>query len=137
LTLLLLRAAVVSVMLTAPFVLAALSYGKAEGMIWLMFPVVLFIPVVLGSVLLLAPLEALVTKVGLNPNIALPIFGALVGVVVVAVALSNSKNPKVMSQLLAGEPTMVGAAAGIILLGAVVGGAWRLSLWVVKSLNWA
>ena len=136
-SLLLLRAAVISLMLTAPFVLAALSYGKAEGMIWLMFPVILFIPVLLGSLILLAPFEAVVTKMGLSANIALPIFGAVVGAVVVAVALYSSKNPKVVPELLGGDPAMVGAAAGIVLLGAVVGGAWRLSLWVLKSLNWA
>jgi hypothetical protein len=79
LTLVLLRAAVVAIMLTAPFLLLAMATGKADGLIWLMFPVVLFVPVVLASLLSFAPFEALVEKMGLNANVLLPIFGALLG----------------------------------------------------------
>ena len=126
-----------TVLLTAPFLLLAMATGKGEGLIWLMFPVVLFVPVVLGSLLLLAPFEALVGKLGLNANILLPIFGALLGAIVVAVALKTSNNPQVMGKLLSGDPAVAGAAAGIVAVGAVVAGAWRLSLWALKSVNWA
>ena len=136
-TLVLLRAAVVAIMLTAPFVLLAMASGKADGLIWLMFPVVLFVPVVLASLLLFAPFEALVEKLGLNANILLPIFGALLGAIVVAIALKASNNPQVMGKLLSGDPAVAGAAAGIVLVGAVVAGVWRLSLWALKSVNWA
>ena len=87
-SLVLLRAAVMAILLTAPFVLLAMATGKGEGLIWLMFPVILFVPVVLASILLFAPFEALVVKMGLNANILLPIFGALLGAIAVAVAVS-------------------------------------------------
>ena len=133
----LLRAVVVAVMLTAPFVLLAISQKQAGGLLWLLFPIVLLVPVVLASLLLFAPFEALVEKMGLNANLWLPIFGGLLGAIVVAVALKTSKNPQVMTKLLAGDPSTVGAMAGIIVVGAVVGAAWRLSLWALKSLHWA
>ena len=136
-SLVLLRAAVMAILLTAPFVLLAMASGKADGLIWLMFPVVLFVPVVLASILLFAPFEALVEKLGLNANILLPIFGALLGAIVVAVALRTSNNPQAIAKLLSGDPAVVGAAAGIVLVGAVVAGVWRLSLWALKSVNWA
>jgi hypothetical protein len=126
-----------AILLTAPFVLLAMASGKSGGLIWLMFPVVLFVPVVLASILLFAPFEALVVKMGLNANILLPIFGALLGGIVVAVALKFSNNPQVMGKLLSGDPAVAGAAAGIVFVGAVVAGVWRLSLWALKSVNWA
>ena len=126
-----------AVMLTAPFVLLAMATGKAGGLIWLMFPVVLFIPVVLGSMLLLAPIEALVGRWGINPNIALPIFGAIIGAVVVAVTFRFSKSGQAIDKLLSGDVTTICAVGGIVLAGALIGGAWRLSLWAVKSLSWA
>jgi hypothetical protein len=137
LSLVLLRAAVVSVMLTAPFVLLAMSYGKADGLIWLMFPVILFLPVLLVCVLLFAPFEAVAAKLGLNANISLPIFGAVLGAIVVAIALKTSKNPQVMGKLLGGDLTTVGAAAGVVLAGAAIAGAWRASLWALKAVHWA
>ena len=133
----LLRAAVVAVLLTAPFLLLAMAHGKADGLLWLMFPVVLLVPVVLASLLLFAPFEALVGKMSLNANIWLPIFGAMLGASVVAVALKRSRNPHVMAKIYAGDPSTVGSMAGIILAGAVAGGAWRLSLWFLKSVHWA
>ena len=136
-SLVLLRAAVMAVLLTAPFVLLAMATGKAGGLIWLMFPVVLFIPVMLASFLLFAPFEVLVGKLGLNANIALPIFGAIIGAVVVAVTFRTSKSPQAMEKLLSGDVTTVGAVAGIILTGAVIAGAWRVSLWALKSIDWA
>jgi len=126
-----------AILLTAPFVLLAMASGKSGGLIWLMFPVVLFVPVVLGSLLLFAPFEALVEKMGLNANILLPIFGAFLGALVVAVAIKFSNNPQVMGKLLSGDPAVAGAAAGIVLVGAVVAGVWRLSLWALKFVNWA
>ena len=126
-----------AILLTAPFLLLAMASGKGDGLIWLMFPVVLFIPVVLASLLLFAPFEALVVKLGLNANILLPIFGALLGGIVVAVAIKTSGNPEVVPKLLSGDPAVAGAAAGIVLVGAVVAGVWRLSLWALKSVNWA
>ena len=114
----LLRAAVMVVMLTAPFVLLAMATGKAGGLIWLMFPVVLFIPVVLGSMLLLAPIEALVGRWGINPNIALPIFGAIIGAVVVAVTFRFSKSGQAIDKLLSGDGVyLLGVAIGLQLAG--------------------
>ena len=136
-SLVLLRAAVVAILLTAPFLLLAMGRGKADGLLWLLFPIVFFIPVLLASVLLFAPVEAAAEKLGLNPNLWLPVFGGVLGAIVVAVALKTSKNPQVMSKLLSGDPTTVGSAAGIILVGAGVAGAWRLSLWALKSAGWA
>ena len=136
-SLVLLRAAVMAVMLTAPFVLLAMAHGKSGGLIWLMFPVVLFVPVLLASILLFAPFEALVAKFGMNPNILLPLFGAVLGLIVVVVAVKTSKNPEVVPKLLSGDPAVAGAAAGIILTGAVIAGAWRVSLWVLRSMDWA
>jgi hypothetical protein len=133
----LLRAAVMAILLTAPFVLLAMATGKGEGLIWLMFPVILFVPVVLASILLFAPFEALVVKMGLNANILLPIFGALLGAIAVAVAVKTSNNPDVVAKLLSGDPAVAGAAAGIVLAGAAVAGVWRLSLWALKSVHWA
>ena len=135
--LILCRAAVVAVMLTVPFVLLAMSSAKAGGLIWLMFPVVLFLPTLIASLLLFAPFEALVEKLGWNANILLPIFGAVLGLGVVIVALKTSKNPQVMAKLLSGDVSTVGSMIGIILTGAVIAGAWRVSLWALKSMHWA
>jgi hypothetical protein len=137
LILILLRTAVTAVILTIPFVLLALSYQRAEGAIWLMFPVILFIPVLAGSLFVLAPAEALSKTFGVNPNIVVPLVGGCVGALVVAVAIKWSNNPDALDRLLSGDPTTVGAAVGIVLVGAVIGVVWRLSLWVVKSLQWA
>jgi len=133
----LLRAAVVAIMLTAPFLLLAMGRGKSDGLLWLLFPMFFFIPVLLASVLLFAPVEAAAEKLGLNANLWLPLFGGFLGAIVVAIAFKTSKNPQVMAKLLSGDPTTVGSAAGIILVGAAVAGAWRLSLWALKSAGWA
>jgi sterol desaturase/sphingolipid hydroxylase (fatty acid hydroxylase superfamily) len=137
LILILLRTAVTAVILTVPFVLLALSHQRAEGAIWLMFPVILFIPVLVGSLFVLAPAEALSKSFGLNPNIVLPLVGGCVGALVVAVAIKWSSNPEALNRLLSGDVTTVGAAIGIVLVGAVIGVAWRVSLWILKSLQWA
>jgi hypothetical protein len=92
---------------------------------------------VLGSVFLLGPIEAAVGKLGMNANIALPIFGAVLGAIVVALAFRTSKSGQAVDKLLSGDVTTIGAVVGIILAGAVIGGAWRVSLWAVKSLDWA
>ena len=136
-SLVLLRAALMAVMLTAPFVLLAMATGKSGGLLWLLFPIVLFVPVLLASVLLFAPFEAAAGKLGVNPNIALPIFGAVLGAIVVTVTFLKSKNPQVMAKLLSGDVTTVGSVVGIVLAGALVAGAWRATLWALKSLNWA
>ena len=135
--LVLLRAAVVTLMLTAPFLLLAMSEGKADGLLWLMFPIFLFVPVFLACVLLFAPFEAVVTKMGLNANILLPLSGAILGAIVVAVSLKTSKNPDVMSKLLSGDVTTMGSMVGIVVAGAALAGVWRISLWALKSIHWA
>jgi hypothetical protein len=136
-TLVLLRAAAMAVMLTAPFVLLAAATQKANGLLWLLFPIVLFVPVLLTSLLLFAPFELAVTKLGGNPNIWLPIFGAFLGSIVVLVTLKMSRNPQVMAKIASGDPSTVGSMIGIVLAGALVAGAWRLSLWVLKAIGWA
>ncbi len=135
--LVLLRAAVVVVMLTAPFVLLAIATSKADGLLWLMFPIFLFVPVLLASVLLFAPFELVVEKLGGNANLLLPLFGAFLGAIVVFVAFKTSRNPHVIDRLMGGDVTTVGSVIGIVLAGALVAGAWRLSLWALKSLHWA
>ena len=126
-----------AVMLTAPFVLLAMAQAKADGLIWLMFPIFFFIPVLLSCLLLFAPFEALVAKLGINANIALPVFGAVLGAVVVVIAFKTSKNPQVIERMLSGDAPTLAAATGIVLMGAVVAGAWRLSLWALKTVGWA
>ena len=135
--LVLLRAAVVAVMLTAPFVLLAMAHSKANGLLWLMFPIVLFVPVLLASLLLFAPFEWAVAKLGGNANIFLPIFGGLLGAIVVTFSVKTSRNPQVMAKLLSGDPSTLGSAIGIIAAGAAIAGAWRLSLWALKYMHWA
>jgi cation transport ATPase len=136
LSVILLRAAVTAVILTVPFFVLALSYGKAEGAIWLMFPVILFIPVLILCLLVFAPVEGLAKKIGLDPNVVVPIVGGCIGAVVVVLAIKFSKNPDVVSKFLRGDFNTVAAAIGIILAGAAVAGAWRVSLSVLKSLRW-
>ena len=135
--LVLLRAAAMAVMLTAPFVLLAAATGKANGLLWLLFPIVLFVPVLLASLLLFAPFEWAVVRMGWNANILLPIFGACLGAIVVLVSVKTSKNPQVVEKILSGDPTTLGSAIGIVAAGAAVAGAWRLSLWALKSMHWA
>ena len=122
-------------MLTVPFVLLALSHGKAEGAIWLMFPVILFIPVLVGSIFLFAPFEALVVRLGLDPNIFLPLFGGVIGAAIVAIAMKFSRNPEVVAKLLRGDFPTLAATLGIILAGVLVGGIWRASSWALKLLR--
>jgi hypothetical protein len=126
-----------AVMLSAPFVLLAVAENKADGLLWLLFPIMLLIAALLVSLLLFAPFEAVVEKLGMNANIWLPLFGGILGAIVVAVALKTSRNPQVIEKLLAGDPTTVGATVGIVAVGAAVAGAWRLSLWALRAVNWA
>ena len=136
-SLILLRVAVSAVILTAPFLFLAVSTGKVQGAIWLMIPFALFIPVLLISIFLLTPVEALAEKAGLDANIVVPVFGGFIGALVVAVTMKYSKDPEIISKFVHGDSTTVVAACGVVLAGAVVAGSWRLSLWVLKYLQWA
>jgi len=137
LSLLLIRTAILVVLLIAPFLLLALNEGKSDGLLWLMFPIVLFIPAVLASFLLLAPFEALVGKIGWNANIALPIFGAVIGLLVAAAAVGTSNNQVAMTRLFEGDPSTLGAMGGIIFAGAAIAAAWRATLWILRMAHWA
>jgi hypothetical protein len=137
LSVLLIRTAILVVLLTVPFLLLAFGQGKSDGLLWLMFPIVLFVPAVLGSFLLLAPFEALIAKLGWNANIALPIFGALLGAAVVAVALATARNSHALVRLSEGDPSTWGAMVGIVFAGAAIGVAWRATLWIAKTADWA
>jgi hypothetical protein len=98
---------------------------------------VLFIPAVLASFLLLAPFEALVGKIGWNANIALPIFGAVIGLLVAAAAVGTSNNQVAMTRLFEGDPSTLGAMGGIIFAGAAIAAAWRATLWILRMAHWA
>ena len=134
------RAVALLVLFCLPFVLLAVASGRREGALYLMFPVILALPVVLGALIVFAPLESYLDGRGLGrlKNAAVPLAGGVLVVVVLAVVAwiaTTSGNPHVRQRALDGFARypvrqVLYVAAGAV-PGAVAAALWRLTDWAV------
>ena len=120
-------------LLLVPFILLAVASGRAEGLIWFMIPFVAMLPVLFLTSLVLMPVEALAIKYGISANTAVISAGSVLGGGVGVLALYMGRNrTEVISKLLSGDLMTIGAMLGIVLIGALVGTAWRFS-WLILN----
>lgn len=132
----LLRILACMAVIALPFALLAIASGKAEGLIWLMFPVVLAIPALALLALVFVPVETLSSAAGLSRNAAVISAGALGG----AVIWLALRAAQAFSQ---GKPFVFifdGQTLALMLvwagLGALLGCLWRASEWLARSFGW-
>ena len=137
-TLILLRIVACVAMIVMPFVLLALASGRAEGALWLIFPVVLAVPALSLLALVLVPVEAVAGAHGLSKNVTVIGTGAAGGAVIWLGMLGLQASAQ-------GKPLTAALTAGLALkttviwmaVGALLGCFWRVSEWIVRSLGWA
>lgn len=125
------------VILVLPFAFLALASGKAEGMIWLIFPVVLAAPALGLLALVFAPVEAIAAANGLSKNF-LVIIAGVVGAALIwlsLLALQASAQGKPILELIA---TGIALRTTLIwmALGALLGCIWRASEWLARTFGW-
>jgi hypothetical protein len=140
---LLARALLFAALVCVPFVLLALGQRRREGLIWLMFPFLWGVPLMLGALVVFAPLERALDERGLGhwKDVGVPLAGAalVAGVfALVAMRAVSSGNPHVRrraAQRFARHPVrqVLTVAAGAV-PGAVAGALWRLTDWAA---TWA
>lgn len=137
-TIIFLRILACAVMLVLPFALLAMASGKAEGLIWLIFPIVLAVPALALLALVLVPVEAVAAANGASKNVAAIAAGA-VGAAAIWLGMLA------LQALSQGKPILTHMTSGVglkttlvwMLLGALLGGLWRASEWLVRYLGWA
>ena len=141
---LLARALLFAAFVCFPFVLLAVGQRRREhGMLWLIFPFFWGVPLVLGALVVFAPLEYLLDGRGLGhwKDAGVPLAGGVLvagGFALVAIRAATSGNPRVRRRALdrfARHPgrQVLYVAAGAV-PGAVAGALWRLTDWAA---NWA
>ena len=122
------RLLVMAGLLTVPFAVLAFAYGKAEGLVWLMIPFIAMLPVLFLISLVLVPAEAFAIRHDLSPNVAVIATGAAIGCVICGLAVTLGRNrTEVIGKLLGGDLATLGAVIGIVVVGGLIGAAWRLS----------
>jgi hypothetical protein len=133
----LLRMLACAMMLALPFVLLAFGSGKSDGLLWLIFPVVLAVPAFALLALVFVPVEALAGSQNWSKNQAVLIAGA-VGAALIWLSLvalqALSQGKPIRGALLSGvalKTTLIW-----ILLGILLGCFWRASDWLVRSIGW-
>lgn len=124
-------------MLALPFVILALGSGKAEGLIWLMFPIVLALPALALLALVFAPVEALAVAGGLSKNRTVIVAGALGGAFIwlSMVGLQAAAQGKPVLSVL-GSTVAIRTTFIWMAMGAVLGCLWRASEWLARSFGW-
>ena len=133
----LLRIAACMVIIALPFVLLAFASGKADGLLWLIFPVVAAAPALLLLALVFAPVEALADARGLPRTQTVLIAGAI-ATSLVWLAF------QFLSAWSQGKPVASILASGIglrtliiwIVLGVLLGAIWRGSEVLARWFGW-
>jgi hypothetical protein len=139
-TLLVARLLVSLALICSPFVLFVVASRKPESAIMLMFPVVGGTPVILGTLLIFAPLESYLNARGLGhlKNVAIPLAGAVLIVIVTFVGLwATGGLPKSLARISSAPVSAIGALVLLSVVGAIWGGLWRLSEWVAVKVGLA
>ena len=142
---LVLRALLYAALVCLPFVLLAFGQRRREhGLMWLLFPVFWGVPLVLGALVVFAPLERVLDARGLGhlKDAGVPLAGAALVVVVlalVAIRAAASANPHVRRRVadrFARHPVrqVLYVAAGAV-PGALAGALWRLTDWAAAVLG--
>lgn len=133
--LILLRLIVAIGIIVLPFLALALLSGSAEGMIWMIFPVLFTIPALLGAVLVFAPLEWILNRQGMGhmKNTLVPLAGGLLTPAAFnLLGTVAGWNPG--TQLLS-RPTATFLSFGLLAaLGAIWGCYWRLTEWAAERI---
>ena len=127
-------------LLCAPFALLVIGSRRAEGLIWLMFPVVGGIPALLGALLIFAPLEGYLNARGLGhlKNVAIPLAGTVLIVIFTIAVLAVSGNlAKSLARISSGGVSAIGAFVLWSAAGAIWGAVWRLSDWIAARVGLA
>ena len=136
-TVILIRIAACVVLLLIPFALLALASGKAEGMIWFIFPVVLAAPALFLLAIVFAPVEALAAASGISKNVAVALAGIIGGAAIWLsfAALNARAQGKPVASLLSDgvnlRTTLIWMALGLLLAA-----VWRGSEWLARSFGW-
>ena len=136
-TIVLIRIAACIIVLVIPFALLALASGKAEGMIWFIFPVVLAAPALFLLAIIFAPVEALAAAAGISKNLAVALAGVIGGAAIwlsFAALNARAQGKPVLSLMSDGvtlRTTLIWMALGLLLAG-----VWRGSEWLAKSFGW-
>jgi hypothetical protein len=112
-----------------PFLAAAILSGRAEGALFLIYPVAATIPAGLLVFLVFVPAEKLLEVAGLSDlkNPVVPAVGGLAGVLLM---LLHARRPRQKPL------NLVTRAGGAFVLGAMMGAAWRLSGGIIRYFGW-
>jgi hypothetical protein len=129
------RLVIMAGMLTIPFGILAILTGKAEGIIWLMIPFVLMIPVLFVCAMIFGFFEKLSASFGLPAGVVVPLVGSILGGLVVFLA-SQVRTSTLAQDIRAGSLEAIASVIGIILAGAVVGIVWRLTPRISEYFGW-
>ncbi len=136
----LLRIAACIVVLAAPFALAAILTGKAEGTLYLIFPMIAAIPAFLIMALVFVPIENLLISNGMATykNWLVPLVGAIAaGILAVLFQKLLSGASKEATAAFSWASPQVWAMAAVFMgFGAVLGFVWRLSDWLATYFGW-
>ena len=133
----LLRIAACLVVIALPFVLLALSSGKQEGMLWLIFPVLFTLPALLLLACVFVPVEIYAVAHGISKTNAV----LVAGVVVTSFFWFIFRMLSALSQ---GKPllSLVGTGTSLrtvviwMVLGMILGAIWRSSEWLAERFGW-
>jgi hypothetical protein len=134
------RLLIVLALICSPFVLVVLASRKPESAILLIFPVVGGTPVILGALLVFAPLEAYLNARGLGhlKNVAVPLAGAVLIVILTFAGLwAMGDLPKSLAGMSSAPISTIGAIGLVGVVGAICGALWRLSAWVAAKVGLA
>jgi hypothetical protein len=132
----LLRIVACMTIIALPFALLAIASGKAEGLIWLMFPIVFAIPALALLALVFVPVETLAGATGLSRNVAVISAGALGGAFIWLAlrGLQATAQGKPLASVF--DPLSLKLMLVWAVLGALLGCLWRLSEWLARSFGW-
>lgn len=129
-----LRILIMAAFLAVPFILLALAEGKAEGILWLMFPIILMLPVLLLCALVLGSVEYVSAHMGVPADLSVPAFGALI-----VGAFGYSRLTKMHSRSQGGGSAArayPARIAGFLALGTAIGLAWRVTPHALEYLGY-
>ena len=125
----LVRLLVSAAILTVPFGVLALLSGKAEGLVWLMIPFIGLVPVFfVAALLVFIPIEKLAANFGWSPVPALMVAGGMLGILIAFLATYfGKKKSAVLADIASGDLKVIGAIAGLVILGVAMGVIWHFS----------
>ena len=133
----LIRIAACLVVLVIPFALLAIASGKAEGLIWLMFPVVLAAPALFLLAIVFAPVEAIADARGISKDVAVPLSGGIAGGGIWLAMLGQSAaNRRTRAKPAKAGSMVVGTTLVWTALGILLALVWRGSEYLARWFGW-